>query len=47
MTGPALVILDGLAELTWVGFEPRQIAQFVRATFGLVRKVSKVSFESS
>ena len=36
--GP-VVILDGLAELLWVGFTPVQISQFVRAILSLGKKV--------
>ncbi|KAI9632826.1 uncharacterized protein MKK02DRAFT_41138 [Dioszegia hungarica] len=35
-----LVILDGLAELLWIGFTPIAIAQFVRATLALARKTN-------
>ena len=34
-----LVILDGLSELTYMGFEPAQIQKFVRAVLYLVRNV--------
>lgn len=38
-----LVILDGLAELTWMGFEARRIQQFVRAVLAQVHQVSTTS----
>lgn len=40
----ALVILDGLSELTYMGFEPAQIQKFVRAVLNLVRNVRPPSF---
>lgn len=36
-----MVILDGLAELGWMGFEAGSIQRFVRATLGLTRGVSQ------
>lgn len=38
---PALVILDGLVELSYLGFEPKEIVRFVRAVLALTRKVSR------
>lgn len=37
---PALIILDGLVELSYLGFEPKEIGKFVRAVLSLTRKVS-------
>lgn len=37
---PALIILDGLVELSYLGFEPKQTIQFVRAVLALTQKVS-------
>jgi hypothetical protein len=37
---PSLIILDGLVELSYLGFEPKEIVQFVRAVLALTRKVS-------
>jgi hypothetical protein len=36
----SLVILDGLSELLWMGFEAVQVGRFVRATLGLTTQVS-------
>jgi hypothetical protein len=41
---PALIILDGLVELSYLGFEPKEILQFVRAVLGLMRKVSPIIY---
>ena len=38
---PALIILDGLVELSYLGFEPKEVVQFVRAVLGLMRRVSQ------
>jgi hypothetical protein len=35
----AVVVLDGLAELLWIGFEPVDVGRFVRAVFAKVRSV--------
>lgn len=37
--GP-LVVLDGLAELLHIGFEPESVSRFVRAALALARKVT-------
>ena len=42
-----MVILDGLAELTYVGFEPVRIQQFIRAILSLVRNVSTLPSDSA
>lgn len=34
-----LLVLDGLAELLHIGFEPESISRFMRATLALARKV--------
>lgn len=34
-----LIIVDGLAELLWMGFEPSRVQQFVRAVLSLARHV--------